>query len=105
MTRTIRRTALLVTVLTILASAWWVVSHRARVATPGAIATATPVRGGTLVVSVRSEPDTYNRHVRPSAAVDALSLLTQARLVRINRITGAARAVARGDAGPAQPMA
>ena len=89
MTRTIRRTALLVTVLTILASAWWVVSHRARVATPGAIATATPVRGGTLVVSVRSEPDTYNRHVRPSAAVDALSLLTQARLVRINRITGA----------------
>ncbi len=46
------------------------------------------MRGGTLVVSMRSEPDTFNRHVRPTAAVDALSLLTQARLVRINRVTG-----------------
>ena len=45
------------------------------------------VRGGTLVASVRSEPATFNRYVEASAALDVLTILTQATLVRINRAT------------------
>jgi len=85
--RAIRRAVFLVVVLTILGGAWWTIAHRARPSVSGSSASQR-LRGGTLVVSMRSEPDTYNRHVRPTAAVDALSLLTQARLVRINRVTG-----------------
>jgi peptide/nickel transport system substrate-binding protein len=46
-----------------------------------------PVRGGALVASLRSEPRTFNRYVDNSAAADATTALTQARLVRINRRT------------------
>lgn len=48
-----------------------------------------PVRGGTLVVSLRSEPATFNRYVAngATAATDAITQLTQAKLVRINRAT------------------
>lgn len=49
-----------------------------------------PVRGGSLTASVRSEPLTFNR-LAPNgnqAAVDALTKLTHASLVRINRVTG-----------------
>lgn len=44
-------------------------------------------RGGELVASLRSEPGNYNRYFEPSAAADLVSLLTQARLVRVNRST------------------
>ena len=46
-----------------------------------------PEAGGALVASLRSEPAGYNRYVEPSAAADLVSLLTQARLVRIDRVT------------------
>ena len=46
-------------------------------------------RGGELVASLRSEPGNYSRYFEPSAAADLVSLLTQARLVRINRATDA----------------
>lgn len=46
-----------------------------------------PLRGGTLTVSLRSEPGTYNRLIDQSAAGELLSLLTQAPLVRVNRVT------------------
>ena len=46
-----------------------------------------PVRGGTLVASLRSEPRSFNRYVDNSAAADTTDALTQARLVRINRRT------------------
>ena len=46
-----------------------------------------PARGGSLVASIRSEPASYNRYVVGSAAVDALSLITNAKLVRVNRAT------------------
>ena len=87
MGRPIRRSALLVGALTILGAASWLAIRQYRAA-PSARGSAGAVAGGTLVVSVRSEPSTFNRHVAPSAAVDALSLLTQAKLVRINRATG-----------------
>jgi peptide/nickel transport system substrate-binding protein len=49
-----------------------------------------PVRGGTLTASLRSEPSTFNRFAPNSnqAAVDALTRLTHASLVRLNRVTG-----------------
>ena len=48
-----------------------------------------PAKGGELVVSLRSEPGNYNRYFDASAAADVMALLTQARLVRVNRATDA----------------
>jgi peptide/nickel transport system substrate-binding protein len=55
-----------------------------------ASSTAAPSRGGSLVVSLRSEPVTFNRYVNGgnSSATDVISELTQATLVRVNRVTG-----------------
>jgi peptide/nickel transport system substrate-binding protein len=48
------------------------------------------VRGGALTASLRSEPSTFNRFGSSSnqAPVDALTRLTHASLVRLNRVTG-----------------
>ena len=46
-----------------------------------------PSRGGSLVASIRSEPAGYNRYIEPSAAADAFSLITNGKLVRVNRAT------------------
>jgi peptide/nickel transport system substrate-binding protein len=46
-------------------------------------------RGGELVASLRSEPANYNRYFDASAAADLMAVLTQARLVRLNRVTDA----------------
>jgi peptide/nickel transport system substrate-binding protein len=46
-------------------------------------------RGGELVASLRSEPANYNRYFDASAAADLMAILTQARLVRLNRVTDA----------------
>ena len=50
-----------------------------------------PRRGGALVASIRSEPTTYNRYLPhgAGAATEAVTLLTQARLARVNRVTDA----------------
>ncbi|HET7219986.1 MAG TPA: ABC transporter substrate-binding protein [Vicinamibacterales bacterium] len=50
---------------------------------------AAPARGGELVASTRSEPATYNRFAPNGAhaAIELVTSLTQARLVRVNRIT------------------
>ena len=45
--------------------------------------------GGELIASLRSEPANYNRYFDASAAADVVALLTQARLVRVNRATDA----------------
>ena len=47
------------------------------------------VHGGELIASLRSEPPNYNRYFDTSAAADVVALLTQARLVRVNRVTDA----------------
>ncbi len=44
-------------------------------------------RGGDLVVSIRSEPRTFNRFASRDPVTELVSLLTQAKLVRINRAT------------------
>ena len=41
------------------------------------------------MASLRSEPANYNRYFDTSAAADVVGLLTQARLVRVNRTTDA----------------
>jgi peptide/nickel transport system substrate-binding protein len=52
----------------------------------GALATGIP-RGGNLLVSVRNEPRSFNRLAARDTTTDLLSNLTQAKLVRINRVT------------------
>jgi len=44
--------------------------------------------GGQLVATIRSEPRTFNRYIGRDAASETVSLLTQAKLVRVNRTTG-----------------
>lgn len=44
-------------------------------------------RGGEIVGSVRGAPRTFNRYVARDLTTDIISMLTQARLVRINRAT------------------
>ena len=44
-------------------------------------------RGGQLVASVRSEPQSFNRIAVGTQSTELLSLLTQARLVRVNKST------------------
>ena len=46
-------------------------------------------RGGELLVSVRSEPRSFNRHAAPDTTTNLVSTLTQARLVRVNQATQA----------------
>jgi peptide/nickel transport system substrate-binding protein len=43
--------------------------------------------GGDLVISVRTEPASFNRHRSRDSTTDLVSTLTQAKLVRINRST------------------
>jgi peptide/nickel transport system substrate-binding protein len=58
---------------------------------PAATGPAVPTRGGSLTATMRSEPTTFNRYVNGgnTAATDAITELTQARLLRVNRATGA----------------
>jgi peptide/nickel transport system substrate-binding protein len=56
---------------------------------PKAPAAAPAGAGGTLVATLRGEPSTFNRFVDQGFPTHLVSLLTQARLVRINRITDA----------------
>ena len=46
-----------------------------------------PSRGGQLIGSIRAEPRTFNRLVARDPVVDIVALLTQGRLVRVNRHT------------------
>ena len=70
----------------ILAYFAWRAARPASLNAPGTIVPAGPSRGGELVASGRTEPTTYNRLVDPSAAGELLSTLTQATLVRVNRV-------------------
>jgi peptide/nickel transport system substrate-binding protein len=54
---------------------------------PAATTASQPVRGGSLVASLRSEPRSFNRLVSRDFATEVVAMLTQARLVRVNRAT------------------
>src|SRR5688572_23443124 len=44
-------------------------------------------RGGQIIGTVRGEPRSFNRFVVRDQTVDTITMLTQGRLVRINRAT------------------
>jgi peptide/nickel transport system substrate-binding protein len=46
---------------------------------------AAAIRGGDLVVSMHTEPASFNRLARRDASTELVSILTQAKLVRVNR--------------------
>lgn len=56
-------------------------------ASGSADAPATVPRGGNLVVSIRAEPRSFNRLAARDSGTDLVSSLTQAKLVRINKVT------------------
>ena len=58
-------------------------------AADGKSAPAAIVRGGEIVASVRSEPRSFNRLTARDTTTDLVSELTQAKLVRINKVTQA----------------
>ena len=64
-------------------------AYRAAVSiAPGGVGASDAVRRGGLVVSVRSEPRSFNRlSSSRDTTTDLVSILTQAKLVRINRAT------------------
>ena len=62
-------------------------SGRTRTITPTPPASA-PVRGGTLISSGRSEPRSFNRIASQNYTTELFTVLTQAKLLRINRATG-----------------
>jgi peptide/nickel transport system substrate-binding protein len=74
--------------------AGWRAIDRADDAGPSTTAAGAPAKGGELVALLRSEPANYLRlaEVQGTAAGDLLSLLTDARLVRVNRTTDAVEA-------------
>jgi len=72
------------TLLVVGGVAWWACSgqNTAPATPPG------PNKGGRLVATFRTEPQTYNRFVSPRSAEDLFARLTQATLVRLNRVSG-----------------
>jgi peptide/nickel transport system substrate-binding protein len=46
-----------------------------------------PTRGGAAVASIRTEPRSFNRLAARDTSTELVTLLTQARLVRINKVT------------------
>lgn len=86
MARTFKIFTLVVALLVVVASGWLWIARRAA-SDPSSSGASRPLHGGELIASIRSEPGTYNRYVDPSAQAELLDLLTNARLVRVNRAT------------------
>ena len=72
------------TLISVLALIWLVRSTGGPGGSPGP---AEAQRGGQLVVSVRSEPRSFNRVVTGTQSAELLALLMQSRLVRLNKAT------------------
>ncbi len=89
MARTLRALAVVLVLAGAAAATWWWIARPARPAPTAPVSDAAlpPARGGALIASIRSEPGIYNRYVDPSAQGDLFDLLTNARLVRVNRAT------------------
>ena len=82
--RALRVVGALFTLIVVLTLIWLVQSGRSPQGTPGQVDSR---RGGQLVVSVRSEPRSFNRIAVGNQSTELFSLLTQARLVRVNKVT------------------
>src|SRR5687767_7269553 len=57
-----------------------------RDAAPGG-GVASPARGGQLIAAIRAEPTSFNRLIDAKQTTDVVAMLTQGRLLRINRAT------------------
>jgi peptide/nickel transport system substrate-binding protein len=68
----------------VIASGFWLLARRA---TQGASTSNVTAAGGRLVATMRGEPTTFNRFVGTGMPTDIVAMLTQSRLVRINRST------------------
>jgi len=71
-------------VITVLVSAATACRARDRATPAGGTA---PVRGGELVVSVRTDPQSFNWFTKRDGTTQLVTYLTQARAVRVNRVT------------------
>jgi peptide/nickel transport system substrate-binding protein len=60
---------------------------RATPASSRSAAGSSTLRGGDLVVTIRAEPRSFNRLVARDTGADLVASLTQAKLIRINRVT------------------
>jgi peptide/nickel transport system substrate-binding protein len=54
---------------------------------PNPPSTEAPVRGGRVVAAIRAEPRSFNRLIARDTVSEVVAVLTQARLVRVNRAT------------------
>lgn len=67
---------------------YYVWTDRPGTAEPVATDASTPLAGGRVTVTYRSEPKTFNRLVSPQLAEEMVARLTHATLIRLNRTTG-----------------
>ena len=84
MTTTSRRVRTVLLLLLTIVVAFYYVRHRQAPSGPSETRTQ---RGGAITSTVRGEPVTFNGYVNQGFPTHLISLLTQARLVRINRMT------------------
>jgi peptide/nickel transport system substrate-binding protein len=88
MPRGVLRTAAAgVVLIAVVAVLWIALSAGSPGQAPGTQATPGVARGGTLIATVRSEPRSFNRYVGRDFLTELFTTLTQAQLVRINRVT------------------
>lgn len=80
-----RITAVLVGLVAVVGLIYWVQASRDAATGP---APAGVVRGGRLIATHRSEPQSFNRFVSANSYEELFARLTQATLVRLNRATG-----------------
>lgn len=85
MARVFRSLIVVLALAIVVVGVWW--THGRGPQTTEASHADRIARGGELIASVRSDPPSYNRYVQSGAATDLVALLTQARLVRVNRAT------------------
>ena len=57
--------------------------------TPGTDRKSAPAPGGEIVASVRTDPGSFNRLIKADRTTELYTILTQAKLVRINKVTQA----------------
>ena len=94
MNRQSRALLTILIVAAVLGPYWWFSRDRASDSQTGnsAVSLATapgqiPQRGGSVTASSRTDPQSFNRLIRPAIATEIFAMLTQGRLVRINRAT------------------
>ena len=85
MARAFRSLLVILALVIVVVGVWW--THERGTQSTAAIDADAIARGGELIASLRSDPSSYNRYVQSGAATDLVALLTQARLVRVNRAT------------------